>query len=51
MDGAIRLVQQQSGKVAGLVAIAMEDNEKTQLPKEISLYNRGVARHRAPETM
>ena len=29
MDGAIRLVQQQSGKVVGLVAIAMEDNEKT----------------------
>jgi len=29
MDGAIRLVQQQGGKVAGLVAIAMEDNKKT----------------------
>ena len=29
MDGAIRLVQQQDGKVAGLVAIAMENNEKT----------------------
>ena len=29
MDGAIRLVEQQNGKVAGLVAIAMEDNEKT----------------------
>ena len=29
MDGAIRLVKQQGGKVAGLVAIAMEDNEKT----------------------
>ena len=29
MDGAIRLVQRQGGKVAGLVAIAMEDNEKT----------------------
>ena len=29
MDGAIRLVQQQGGKVIGLVAIAMEDNEKT----------------------
>ena len=29
MDGAIRLIQQQGGKVAGLVAIAMEDNEKT----------------------
>ena len=29
MDGAMRLVEQQGGKVAGLVAIAMEDNEKT----------------------
>ena len=29
MDGAIRLVVQQGGIVAGLVAIAMEDNEKT----------------------
>ena len=29
MDGAIRLVQQQGGMIAGLVAIAMEDNEKT----------------------
>ena len=29
MDGAIRLVQRQGGKVAGLVAIAMEENEKT----------------------
>ena len=29
MDGAIRLVEQQGGKVAGLVTIAMEDNEKT----------------------
>ena len=29
MDGAIRLVEQQGGEVAGLVAIAMEDNEKT----------------------
>ena len=29
MDGAIRLVQQQDGKVAGLVAIAMENHEKT----------------------
>ena len=28
MDGAIRLVEQQGGKVAGLVAIAMENNEK-----------------------
>lgn len=30
MDGAIRLVEQQQGVVAGLVAIAIEDNEKTQ---------------------
>ena len=29
MEGAIRLVQQQGGKVAGIVAIAMENNEKT----------------------
>ena len=29
MDGAIRLIERQGGKVAGLVAIAMEDNEKT----------------------
>ena len=29
MDGAIRLVEQQGGEVAGLVAIAMEENEKT----------------------
>ncbi len=29
MDGAIRLVERQNGKVAGLVAIAMEENEKT----------------------
>ena len=29
MDGAIRLVERQGGKVTGLVAIAMEDNEKT----------------------
>ena len=29
MGGAIRLVEKQGGKVAGLVAIAMEDNEKT----------------------
>ena len=29
MDGAIRLVERQQGIVAGLVAIAMEDNEKT----------------------
>jgi len=29
MDGAIRLVERQQGIVAGLVAIAMEDNDKT----------------------
>ena len=29
MDGAIRLVEQQGGEGAGLVAIAMEENEKT----------------------
>ena len=29
MDGAIRLIEQQGGTVAGLVAIAMEDNAKT----------------------
>ena len=29
MGGAIRLVQQQGGKVAGLVAIAMEENDQT----------------------
>ena len=29
MDGAIRLVQEQGGEVVGLVAIAMENNEKT----------------------
>ena len=29
MDGAIRLVKRQGGTVAGLVAIAMEDNERT----------------------
>ena len=29
MGGAIRLVEKQGGKVAGVVAIAMEDNEKT----------------------
>ena len=34
MDGAIRLVQQQGGKIAGLVAIAMEDNEKTASYRE-----------------
>jgi adenine phosphoribosyltransferase len=29
MDGAIRLVERQQGIVAGLVALAMEDNDKT----------------------
>jgi len=29
MDGAIRLIEKQGGKVAGLVAIAMEDNAQT----------------------
>lgn len=29
MDGAIRLVERQGGTVAGLVAIAIEENEKT----------------------
>ena len=29
MDGAIRLVEKQGGEVVGLVAIAMEDNDKT----------------------
>jgi adenine phosphoribosyltransferase len=29
MDGAIRLVERQHGKVAGLVSIAMEQNERT----------------------
>src|SRR6056297_433518 len=31
MDGAIRLVERQEGRVAGIVAIAMERNEKTDL--------------------
>lgn len=30
MDGAIRLVERQKGVVAGLVAIAIEENERTQ---------------------
>lgn len=30
MDGAIRLIERQKGVVAGLVAIAIEDNERTQ---------------------
>ena len=29
MDGAIRLVERQAGEVVGLVAIAMEENDKT----------------------
>ena len=29
MDGAIRLIEKQGGSVAGLVAIAMEDNDQT----------------------
>lgn len=29
MDGAIRLVERQGGKVAGLVAIAIEENDRT----------------------
>ncbi|WP_425043340.1 phosphoribosyltransferase family protein [Primorskyibacter sp. S87] len=29
MDGAIRLVERQKGKVAGLVAVAIEENERT----------------------
>lgn len=29
MDGAIRLVERQQGKVAGMVAIAIEENERT----------------------
>lgn len=34
MDGAIRLVKQQEGIVAGLVAIAMESNDKTDEYRE-----------------
>ena len=34
MAGAIRLVEHQGGKVAGLVAIAMEDNEQTARYRE-----------------
>ncbi|MFK7746579.1 MAG: phosphoribosyltransferase family protein [Roseobacter sp.] len=30
MDGAVRLVEQQQGVVAGMVAIAIEDNARTQ---------------------
>ena len=29
MDGAVRLVERQGGKVAGMVAVAMEENEAT----------------------
>ena len=29
MDGAIRLVERQHGSVAGIVTIAMEDNDRT----------------------
>ena len=29
MDGAIRLIERQHGKVAGMVGIAMEDNDRT----------------------
>ena len=35
VDGAIRLVERQKGKVAGLVTIAMEDNEKTATYRQI----------------
>ena len=34
MDGAIRLVERQEGRVAGLVAIAIEDNERTRAYRE-----------------
>ena len=34
MDGAIRLVKRQEGIVAGLVAIAMESNDKTDVYRE-----------------
>jgi adenine phosphoribosyltransferase len=34
IDGAIRLVERQRGVVAGLVAIAIEDNEKTRSYRE-----------------
>ena len=34
MEGAIRLVERQGGKVAGLVAIAMEDNERTAIYRQ-----------------
>ena len=34
MDGAIRLIERQSGVVAGLVAIAIEDNARTRAYRE-----------------
>lgn len=34
IDGAIRLVERQRGEVAGLVAIAIEDNERTRSYRE-----------------
>ncbi len=34
MDGAIRLVQRQQGEIAGLVAIVIEDNERTRSLRE-----------------
>ena len=34
MDGAIRLVERQDGRVAGLVAIAIEDNDRTRAYRE-----------------
>lgn len=34
MDGAIRLVERQAGKVAGIVTITMEENEKTAAYRE-----------------
>ena len=34
MDGAIRLIERQNGVVAGLVAIAIEDNERTKSYRE-----------------
>jgi len=35
MDGAIRLVERQNGKVAGIVAIAIETNERTKEYRKI----------------
>ena len=34
MDGAIRLVERQQGEVAGIVAIAIEENERTRAYRE-----------------